>query len=142
MTQRENILSALLTLLLTIPDAKTVRNEVLPEKVSAGGLIIMRDGEPGEPEVTLSPLSYYWQHRATLDVLVSDIHGAARDQKLDDLFAAIAAAIDNDPTLGGLCDLAMPLAPETSTLGIEGAPQIKAAIVPIQLFYTTTSQLG
>jgi hypothetical protein len=36
--------------------ATALRGEVLPERVPAEGLLILRDGEPGEPEVTLSPL--------------------------------------------------------------------------------------
>jgi hypothetical protein len=32
-----------------------LHGEVLPERVPAEGLLILRDGEPGEPEVTLSP---------------------------------------------------------------------------------------
>lgn len=37
--------------------------EVLPERVPTDGLLILRDGEPGEPEVTLSPLRYHYQNR-------------------------------------------------------------------------------
>jgi hypothetical protein len=37
---------------------------VLPERVPAGGLPIPREGEPGKPEVTLSPLRYDTPHRA------------------------------------------------------------------------------
>ena len=33
-----------------IPDAVVERNSVLPEKVPDGGLIILRDGDPGEPK--------------------------------------------------------------------------------------------
>ena len=39
--------------------ALTLRDEVLPERIPAAGLIILRDGQPGEPEVTLSPLRYH-----------------------------------------------------------------------------------
>ena len=139
MTARETILLALRDRLSSIADVRVVRNEVLPEKVPPGGLIILRDGDAGEPEVTLSPVTYFWQYRATLDVLIS---GQDIDTRLDNLFAAIAAAVEDEPTFGGLCDMAIPLAPETSALGVEGAPHIKAAIVPIELYFTTTSQLG
>ena len=139
MTARETILLALRDRLSSIADVRVVRNEVLPEKVPPGGLIILRDGDAGEPEVTLSPVTYFWQYRATLDVLIS---GQDMDTRIDNLFAAIAAAVEDEPTFGGLCDMAIPLAPETSALGVEGAPNIKAAIVPIELYFTTTSQLG
>jgi hypothetical protein len=54
-TTNETILSALHAL-LQLPPAPIVRGEVLPERVHAAGLLILRDGDPGEPAVTLSPL--------------------------------------------------------------------------------------
>jgi hypothetical protein len=53
-TPRETILTALHTRLLALP-ATALRGDVLPERVPTAGLLILRDGEPGEPEVTLSP---------------------------------------------------------------------------------------
>lgn len=141
-TSREIILQALFARLETISDVKVLRNEVLPEKIPASGLIILRDGDAGQPEVSLSPLSYYWQHQASLEVLVTHSNAAVRDVALDDLFAAIAAVIAEDRTLGGLCDRVVPQAPLVSTLGIDGAPSVKAATVGIELIYMTADQLG
>ena len=65
-TTRESILQALHMLLQTLP-ATTLRGEILPERVPSVGLLILRDGDPGEPEVTLSPLRYAeqtWRHSA------------------------------------------------------------------------------
>jgi hypothetical protein len=64
-TPRETILVALHARLSALP-ATALRGDVLPERVPAAGLLILRDGEPGEPEVTLSPLRYHYQHRAEL----------------------------------------------------------------------------
>ena len=55
---RETILTALYARLLALP-ATALRGDVLPERVPAEGLLILRDGEPGEPEVILSPLAYH-----------------------------------------------------------------------------------
>lgn len=142
MTPRETILQALLTVLQTVTGAKVVRNEVVPEKVPDGGLLILRDGDPGDPEVLLSPLSYYWQHRAQLEVLVQKGTASDRDTAMDTLLAAIATAIAGDRTLGGLCDRVTAQAPDTSMLSIDGASQIKGAIVPIELIYTTSDHLA
>ena len=54
----ETILTAIHARLSSLP-ATALRGEVLPERVAAEGLLILRDGEPGEPEVTLSPLPSY-----------------------------------------------------------------------------------
>ncbi|MCV0428716.1 MAG: hypothetical protein K5905_24945 [Roseibium sp.] len=62
-TTRETDLSAPCERLSTLP-ATVLRGEVLSGRVPAEGLLILRDGEPGEPEVTLSPLRYHYQHRA------------------------------------------------------------------------------
>ena len=64
-TTRELVLTALHARLSALP-ATALRGDVLPERVPNAGLLILRDGEPGEPEVTLSPLRYHYQHRAEI----------------------------------------------------------------------------
>jgi hypothetical protein len=49
-TPHETILTALHARLLMLP-ATALRGEVLPERIPPEGLMILRDGEPGEPEV-------------------------------------------------------------------------------------------
>ena len=71
-SKRELVLAALHAQLQTLA-APSLRGDVLPERIPATGLIILRDGKPGEPEVTLSPLTYFYQHRAELEVVVREI---------------------------------------------------------------------
>ena len=52
---RETILAALTAQLAARAGAEVRRNATLPERVPAEGLVILRDGNPGEPDVTLSP---------------------------------------------------------------------------------------
>ena len=137
-TYRETILSALHTLLSALP-ATALRGDVLPERVPAVGLLILRDGEPGEPEVTLSPLRYHFQHRAEIEAVVQ---GAARDSAFDMLCASIGAAIASDRTLGGLCDWVEAEAPRPVDLPSEGAASLKAAVIPIILHYSTADPLA
>ena len=75
-TTRETVFAALLARLQLLA-ALVLRDEVLPERIPAAGLIILRDGQPGEPEVTLSPLRYHYQHRAELEVVVQAGTGRA-----------------------------------------------------------------
>ncbi len=142
MTTRETVLQTLFETLQAVSGPRVLRNEVLPEKVPTGGLLILRDGDPSEPETILSPLSYYWQHLASLEVFVQAGTATERDQMMDALFQKIALALIADQTLGDLCDRVTPHAADTSSVVIEGAANIKAAIVPIELIYTTDSQLG
>ena len=138
-TTRETVLTALLARLQPLA-ALTLRDEVLPERIPAAGLIILRDGQPGAPEVTLSPLRYHYQHRAELEVVVQA--GAGRASTFDDLIAAIGAALEADRTLGGLCDWVEPEAPSSVDLPVEGAASLKAALITVVLHYTTTRPLA
>lgn len=137
---RETILTALADILRTIPHVSVLRGDVLPERIPPAGLMILRDGEPGEPGVTLSPLVYHYQHRAELEVIVQS--GTARDALFDQLIGRIGAAIAADRTLGGLCDWVEPEAPEPVDLPVEGGSSLKAAVVPMLLHYATTDPLG
>ncbi|MCB2130475.1 MAG: acyl-CoA transferase [Rhodobacteraceae bacterium] len=138
-TTRELVLAALLARLQPLA-ALTLRDEVLPERIPAAGLIILRDGQPGEPEVTLSPLRYHYQHRAELEVVVQA--GTGRASTFDDLIAAIGTALETDRTLGGLCDWVEPEAPASVDLPVEGAAALKAAMITLNLHYTTTGPLA
>ncbi len=139
LTTRETILAALLARLQQL-DALILRDEVLPERIPTAGLIILRDGQPGEPELTLSPLRYHYQHRAELEVVVQA--GTGRASAFDTLIAAIGATLEMDRTLGGLCDWVEPEAPASVDLPIEGAAALKAAVITVVLHYTTTGPLA
>ena len=139
-TPRETILTALADLLSTIPHVPVLRGEVLPERIPPAGLMILRDGSPGEPGVTLSPLTYHFQHRSELEVIVQS--ATDRDAVFDALLAQIGAVIAADRTLRGLCDWVEPEAAEPVDLPVEGAASLKAGIVPIILHYATSDALA
>ena len=137
-TPRETILVALHARLLALP-ATAVRGDVLPERVPDAGLLILRDGEPGEPEVTLSPLAYHYHHRAEIEAVVQ---GPDRDVRFDTLTASIGTALSTDRTLGGLCDWVEAEAPQSVDLPVEGAASLKAAVIPVILSYSTADPLS
>ena len=138
-TIRETILSALHVLLQTQP-APVLRGEILPERVPAAGLLILRDGDPGEPAVTLSPLHYHYQHRAEVEAVVQS--GIDRDTCFDALAAGVGSALAADRTLGGLCDWAETEAPRPIDLAVDGAATLKAAVIPIVLHYSSSDPLA
>ncbi len=141
-TPRETILQALLAALETMPGATVLREEVLPERIPPAGLVILRDGDPGKPEVMLSPLSYYYEHKAELEVIVQGKTPAARAAAFDALAHNIGAVIATNRTLGGLCDWVEATAPKPVDLPVEGGEALKAAIIDITLTYTTADPLG
>jgi hypothetical protein len=138
-TIRETILQALHILLQTQP-APVLRGEVLPERVPASGLLILGDGDPGEPAVTLSPLRYHYQHRAEVEAVVQIASG--RDTAFDSLTAGIGILLSADRTLGGLCDWAEAEAPRPVDLAVESATALKAAVIPIVLHYASVDPLA
>ena len=137
-TARETILTALLVRLQTLA-ATVLRGEVLPERIPSSGLIILRDGKPGEPEVTLSPLTYFYEHRAELEVVIQA--GTGREALFDALATSIGAVLAADRTLGGLCDWIEAEAPEPVDLPIEGAAALKAAVIIVVLHYASPDPL-
>ncbi len=140
-TIREQILSALLARLETVPDATVRREAPLPETVPAGGLIILRDGDPGAPEVVLSPVTYLWEHQTEIEIILQrgqDDDSAA----LDTLLMAVGTALAADRSLGGLAEWLDWGAPKTSSLAIDGAASLRGATVPITIYYSSPDPLG
>lgn len=140
-SRRETVLSALFALLDGALPAKVLRNEPLPERIPQEGLVILHDGDPGGPSVTLSPVSYVYEHRAELDVAVQAATASERDPAFDALLEAVAAAIAGDRTLGGLCDWIETEAPVPTDISVEGASGLKAASLAIVLHYGTADPL-
>lgn len=137
-TPRETILVALHAQLQSLA-ATALRGEVLPERIPAAGIVILRDGEPGEPEVTLSPLAYHYEHRAEIEAIVQ---GGNRDAAFDTLCASIGTALAADRTLGGLCDWAEAEAPRLVDLPVEGAASLKVATITVVLHYSLADPLA
>jgi len=138
----ETVLKALMAALeVSKPaGASLERNSVLPQSIPGAGALILRDGDPGQPEVTLSPLAYHYEHRAEVDVLI-DRPPTARDAAFDTLIRAVGAALASDRTLGGLCDWVEGEAPAPLSLAVEGAEGLKAATLTLVLHYSTPDPL-
>lgn len=139
----EMVLKALMTALEAArpAGASLKRNVVLPKEIPGAGAMILRDGDPGQPEVTLSPLEYHYEHRAEIDVLI-DRAPDDRDAAFDTLVRAVGQAVTADRTLGGLCDWAEGEAPAPLSLAIEGAEGLKAATLTLVLHYSTSDPLA
>jgi hypothetical protein len=139
----EQVLDALKTLLVTVPGVTVERNSVLPEKILDGGLVILRDGDPGEPEQPLGGFgSTYYQHAVEIEVYVEDGNAAVRDAGFDALLQEIGTALEADPTLGGLVFGLTYGRPEASIEAIAGAPAIKSATLTVTVDYESGAPLS
>jgi hypothetical protein len=142
-SKAEQVLDGLKALLGTVPGAAVERNSVLPEKVPPGGLIILRDGDPGEPGQALGGFgSTYYQHAVEIEVYLEEGDAAARDAAFDALLQQIGIALEADPTLGGAAFGLTYGRPEPSTEAVMGAPAIKAATLTVTVDYETDAPLA
>jgi len=140
-TTRENILLALLAALQNVAGPTVRREEVLGERVPTGGLVTLWDGDPGEPEITMSPLQYHYEHKAEIEVIVQAAKSTDRALAFDALIASVGTIIAADTTLGGLCDWVEASAPKPIDLPVIGGETMKAASIPVTLIYSSADPL-
>lgn len=141
-SKREQVVEAVRSLVAAaLPLAGVRRNLDKPERIPAGGLVSVRDGDPGEPEVLLSPLSYTYSHRVVLELAAYASDPLTREQVLDAMLAAIGAAVITDRTLGGLCLFLDTEAPSSDNLETLGAASARWAEAVIVATYTTSNPL-
>jgi hypothetical protein len=139
----EQVLAAIEALLGTIPGAAVERNSAVPENIPAGGLIILRDGDPGEPEQALGGFANaYYQHAVEIEVYIEEADAAARDAAFDDLLQQIGTALEADPTLGGLVFGLTYGRPEPVIEAVPGAPAIKSATLTVAVDYEADAPLA
>ena len=143
MSQRENAIGALFAVLGQLSLGTMVkRNAALPERIADHAMAILRDGEMGEPEVSLSPLTYHWQHQVAIELFVANPDAAARDSRMDGLLVELAALIEADRTLAGVVEYAEIGQPKFDELAPEGTSGIKACLLPVLLHYSSAGPLN
>ena len=143
MSQRENAIGALFAVLGQLSLGTTVkRNAALPERIADHAMAILRDGEMGEPEVSLSPLTYHWQHQVAIELFVADPDVSTRDARMDGLLTELATLIETDRTLAGVVEYAEIGQPKFDELAPEGTSGIKACLLPVVLHYSSAGPLS
>lgn len=114
------------------------RNAGLPSSVPSGGLVIMRDGEAGEPEYVLSPLRYYYRHRVDIELFVAKPDSEAVIYGLAD---AIYNLLRSDRSLGGLVEDIEAGPIEVDAVQTESGAEVLGARQPIYLHYMVVAQI-
>jgi hypothetical protein len=142
-SQRESAIGALFAVLGQLSLGTTVkRNAALPERMSDHAMAILRDGEMVEPEVSLSPLTYHWQHQVAIELFVADPDANARDARMDGLLTELAGLIEADRTLGGVIEYADIGPPKFDEMAPDGSSGIKACLLPVVLHYSSSGPLN
>ena len=143
MSQRENAIGALVAVLGQLSLGTTVkRNAALPERIADHAMAILRDGEMGEPEVSLSPLTYHWQHQVAIELFVADPDASTRDARMDGLLMELSTLIEADRTLAGVVEYADIGPPKFDELAPEGTSGIKACLLSVVLHYSSAGPLS
>ena len=142
-SKAEQVLDTLKALLETLPDAVVERNSVLPEKIPGGGLVILRDGDPGEPEQALGGFgNAYYQHAVEIELYIEEGDAAARDAAFDALLQQVGTTLESDPTLGSLVFGLTYGRPEPAIEAVAGAPAIKSATLSVTVDYEASAPLS
>ena len=141
-SRREEVILAMEALVTQALSWSTVKRDApWPTRPEPGGTVIIRDGDPGEPEVTLGVLSYTYTHDIPLEVFGAT-GASSRHELLDDMLTALGKAIEADRTLGGLVEWLEPSAAAPDDITVENGQPIRAAIITVTAIYSTTSPLG
>ncbi len=143
MSKAEQILEKLETLFEQNCEARVERNESEPERIPKAGLIVIHDGDPGEPEITLGGFSHtYYSHPIEIDIFVQEGKRIDRDAKFDELLQQIDMVLQNYPKLDGLVDGMTYGRPVTETQTIDGGAAVKSGTLIIEVDYETETPLG
>lgn len=145
-SKRLQVLEAVKALVsATLPDGKVLgleADDAKPQSIPPGGLIVVRSGDPGEPDVDLSPLTYNFTHVIPLEVAAYEAGGLTSEEVLDAMMRPIGAAIAADRSLGGLCDWIEVRAPTTEDFETLGAVAGRWADLQIVAQYATPDPLN
>jgi hypothetical protein len=144
MSARETAIAALHATLASAlavrsPAPLILRNETVPQRIPAGGLVVVRDGETLSETAMFSPLAWAIEHGAELEIVVAGATPADRDAALDDLLSAVGAAVAGDRTLGDAVEWAGPGAPRFEDVVVEGAAASRAALITVTLAFTAVT---
>lgn len=141
-SRREQVLAAVESLVrAALPLATVTRNKTKAAEIPSGGAVDISDGDPGEPEVDLSPLTYNYSHPIGLLFARNRTAGLTAGQALDAMQVAVGQAVAANRTLGGLVDWLETVAPDRGDLDIAGAESGAASEAAIIAHYSTSSPL-
>lgn len=133
----ESILRAVHAALSGLSGPTVARNPAASVDVPADGLVVLRDGIPGEPERVLGGVSsVYYAHEIPIEIYVRGGSDAARDSAFDALVLAVGEVLADNPTLGGLAHGMTMGWPAPQTESVEGGPGMKTGTLTLTVEYS------
>lgn len=126
----------------TTEEVKNAFRAEVPMMVGDLGQAIVRFGDPGEPEIDLSPPTWWWDRNFPIELAAKDEPGRPAREVLAEMAKQVGDAIQADPYLGGLCSWLDASAPVSGEVDQRGAAPIAWCDFAIIASYSTTSPLG
>lgn len=148
MPSPSEVVTALYQQLKTAPSLQSPyrveKNVAAPAEMTTGEkLVIVRDGDPGEPEIMLGGFrDAFYTHLIDIELFVCHGRDETRDTMYADICAAIGAALESDLTVGGMVQGMEYFSPAPTTAPIEGAADIKEAVIRVAVDYQSNTPLA
>jgi hypothetical protein len=144
-TKRLQVLYAIKALIqAALPEIEVLGLEndgAAPERIPPEGRVVIRAGDPGEPEIDLCPLTYNYTHSIPLEIASFQAIGVTAEQAVDTIIGRISAAIKADRTAGGAVEYLDGYAPETGDLYVTGSAIPRSADPVLIATYSTENPL-
>lgn len=112
-----------------------------PARIPPEGLIVVRNSDPGAPEVDLSPPAYRYEHPIAVEIACCAVGGLTPHQVMDATLLTLGAAVEADRFLGGLCEWLDASAQGIADIAAEGSATIAATTILVTATYVTSNPL-
>lgn len=113
----------------------------LTMQIPANGLVILRDGEPGEPEVMLGQLDYQYDHTVEVELFAQG-PADTLDATFDALRLNVGQVLAANRTLGGSVMWIEPRPSRAVDLPQTSELPIKAASLSVVMTYVTPTPIN
>lgn len=141
-TTHEAVLEAVFALVDAALPAATVKRNAKPQRLDQpGGLVVVWDGEPGEPEMDLSPPVFNFQRRVMLGFGAYASASKTASQVTAEMKQLVADAVAADRFLGGLAEWVETAAADPQALEQMGVDIADLELGGIDVTYATASAL-
>jgi hypothetical protein len=145
MSTRLDVLNAVVAMIRrALPEADVIGLDDgadAPDTIGPSGRVIVRPGDPGDPEIDLSPVIYNYLHPIPVEFASYGTDTLTPSKAVDAMLEAVSAEIEGDRFLGGLVDYLDATAPETADLYTDAATVAHEAAADIVATYSTPHPL-
>lgn len=114
--------------------------DAAPDRIG-DGRVLVEEGDPGKPDIDLSPATYNYAHQIPVTIEAGAAGGLTGAQRIAAVLLLLSNAIVANRFLGGLVDYLDATAPDSFDEAENGAPVIRVANVVVTAIYSTSQPL-